>query len=243
MIPAVKCIPRPVDIDLIHVVVGVKIIYTALLGKLYHRVVQTYIITLRGDAAVQHQLYIILPAIIERQLKQKLLPAVDRIDFLIRVPVMRAACIRNALLVDQISFEILADPGSFQPVLPNIVVLDERNLILEKLGKEHASETDDTLVLEQIVGFPEYYLDRLPLRGLLNVKERFQRLLQVPSHIVCRIAVVAVQLHGRHADIAQTVADIKYVDLSGHLRVHTGDPGVTVCYIALFHPFRAVKKI
>ena len=89
--------------------------------------------------------------------------------------------------------------------------------------------------------FPEDDFDRLSLDGLPDVKQRFQRLLQIAPHIKRRIAVVPVQFHGRHTDIAQTVADIEHVDLSRHFRVHPGDPRVAVRYIALSHPFRAVK--
>ena len=208
VVSAVKGVVRPVDLYFVPVVVGVHILHAALLRELRHRVVHPDVVAECGAAAVEHQLDVPLPAVIQHEPEQHLLPGLDRVDLFVRPVVIIVARVGLNSFIDQVALVVLPDARAFHPVFPNVVVLDEREPEFEILGKPSAQEVLDALIPEKIVRLPEDDLDRLRLERCPYVKVGLGRFLQIASHVVSSISVVVEQLHRCQGYIADTVPDI-----------------------------------
>ena len=242
VVAPVKSIMLPVDLYFVPVVVGVDIVHAALLRQLRDRIVHPDVITGRRRAAVEHDLDPPAAAVREHHLEYQLLPHVNGIDLLVRPVVILLSGIRLHRLVDQISLVILADSPALQPVLPDIVIFDKRDPVIDVLCQNDPAEIKYILLPEQVVRLPQDHFDRLLPECRPDIEIGFHRLLQVASDVIGRISVVLKELHGRERNVADTVSDIEDIDRPRLLRGDQRDPRVPVCHIALLRPGSAVKK-
>ena len=196
----------------------------------------------RRRAAVEHDLDPPAAAVREDHLEYQLLPHVNGIDLLVRPVVILLPGIRLHRLVDQISLVVLADPPALQPVLPDIMIFDKRDPVIDVLRQNDPAEIKYILLPEQVVRLPQDHFHRLLLKRRPDVKIGFHRFLKVAPDVVGRIAVILKEFHGCQRNVADTVPDIEDIDRPRLLRGDQRDPGVPVCHITLLRPVSAAKK-
>ena len=239
----VKIVSGRIYTDLFKVDVPVQIIEAILLCQLRVSIMLSHIITVRGRHRIKDDLYPFLLAEFVNLLKDIHLIIRDLEHFrIIRVHIGHIPFIRRHSLIDHISLEIIADPFSFHPPLPNIVVLDKLRPVFGVFRDTDDVRIKAALMFTQVMCFPENHFDRLRPQSQLDRIISFDAFLQIASHYIRSDAVIPVHFDRGDRDVSQAVSHIENVDLTFRFFLYSRDPAIAVREIAPEIPIPSAER-